>query len=263
MSKVVFSGCSFTAGAGWSQNSDQAEAKNYPGLWVNLCHSQIAQLKSLELLNYGQGGASNSEIFKNSVDAITTHNSGIKIMICQWTGMPRFSFKTKLELWDTSQELSKLVRERDKNQKYINDIIYRFRSLIHLQGEILKVVEYTNILQRLTKQLGIKLYHINGLCPWDNNYFVRLSNVLPESYTEFTKKEILNIKDRNDEDIFKLYELIHLEYDQVGGIDTSCWINLYNSMLSNIIDTNYDNQHPGNKSNQLYFQQVKQFLESQ
>ena len=56
--------------------------------------------------------------------------------------------------------------------------------------------------------------------------------------------------------------MIHNEYDQLGGIDPANWINLYDSMSANKIDVNYDNTHPGTQSNQYYFQQVKQFLES-
>ena len=262
MSKVVFTGCSFTAGNGWIKTDLTKEYKAYPNLWVNLCHNQIDQLKDFELLNCGQGGASNAEIFKNSVNAIATHNCNISIMFCEWTSMPRYKFRTGIELWATNQSLSPNSRGQDKNQTYINSVIDRFLTLIHLQDEIIKVIEYSNILSRLAKQLGIKLYHINGICPWDADYFTRLHDVMPEAYTEFTKKEILNINDRTDEDIFKLYNMIHDEYDQLGGIDPANWINLYDSMSANKIDVNYDNKHPGTQSNQYYFQQVKQFLES-
>jgi len=272
MKKVVFTGCSFTAGVGWSKiDPVNGFAKDYPGLWVNLCHHEISKLKKLELINAGIGGASNTEIFEVTVKEISNHND-IDVVICQWTAMPRYKFSLGLEAWPTSETInSRASRSKfDVNfsngtrwsRQYLNDLFDRFFILHHLHGEILKVVKYSNILKKLSKKFNIKLYFVNGLCTWDQHYFVRLNNALPEDYTSFTKKTILEIESRDDDDIFKLYKNIHDDYDQAGGIDPVDWINLYDSMEKNRIDTNYDNSHPGTQSNQLYFQLVKKFLES-
>ena len=275
MAKVVFSGCSFTAGNGWIdtdiEKSLQTECKEHPDLWVNLCYNQIPQLKKLDLINVAQGGISNTEIFKNTSKAIANHTNTIDTIFCQWTGMPRYNFDVGFELWPTSEGLQKNARSKFDvnlnkgdtwNRAYLNDLLDRLLVLHHLHGEIVKVVEYCNILQKLTKAFDINLYFINGLCPWDQDYFVRLNEVLPEQFTPFTKKEILNIDSRDDEDIFKLYKQLHNDYDDAGGIDPTKWINLYSSMALNKIDTNFDLSHPGIKSNQLYFQQLNTFFQS-
>jgi hypothetical protein len=275
MSKVVFTGCSFTSGVGWV-DVDPAMSKNIDdktnaNLWVNLCHTQIDQLKNLDLINYGQGGASNTEIFKNTVQAIAEHKNDTRLLFCQWTSMPRYSFRVGFELWSTDEGIQTDHRSKfdvvlnrgDRwDRKYLDDLLNRLLILHHLHGEIVKLVEYSSTLQKLARAFGIKIYFVNGLCPWDQNYFTRLYNALPEDYTAFTKKEILNIESRDDNDIQKLYTIMHDEYDQVGGIDPANWVNLYSSMGQNKIDVNYDNKHPGIKSNQHYFQQVKQFLQS-
>jgi hypothetical protein len=270
MKKIIFTGCSFTAGNGWNAGQE-VECKDFPGLWVNLCYNQILKLKELELINAGIGGASNTEIFQTTVKEISSYE-GIDTIFCQWTSMPRYRFKVGFELWHTDETLNPLGQPRQDidlsngtqwSREYLDDLLDRFLVLHHLHGEILKVVEYSNILKKLCKKFNIKLYFINGLCPWDQNYFVRLHDVLPESYTPFTKNQILDIESRNDNDIFKLYKILHDDYDKVGGIDPADWVNLYNSMKTNKMDTNHDNLHPGIKSNQLYFQQVKSFLENQ
>lgn len=280
MQKVIFTGCSYTAGNGWADTepakSMTIECKDDPRLWVNLCNTRIDQLINLEIVNLGKGGASNFEIFVNTVGAIGNFGTEIDTLFCQWTSMPRYNFDVGFELWPTREGLApegidrvKLTHDVNLNRgdswtrKYLDDLLDRFLVLHHLHGEIVKVVEYTNILKNLCKKIGIKLYFINGICPWDQNYFVKLAKALPEEYTPFTKKEILNIKSRDDKDIFKLYNIMHDNYDQVGGIDPTTWINLYDSMHNNKIDKNYDNVHPGIQSNQLYFQQVKNFLENQ
>lgn len=270
MSKVVFAGCSFTSGVGWS--NDKEDCKDYSGLWVNLCHQQIKQLQDLELVNVGVAGASNTEIFENTIGAIT--GTDVKFLFCQWTAMPRYNFTVGLELWNTNEQLHAGNNGRNKtginlnrgdsySREYLDDLLNRLLVLHHLHSEIVKVVKYSAIISRLCNQLSIQVAFINGLCPWDHNYFVRLIDALPESYTEFTKTEILNIKTRSDQDIFKLYEQLHNDYDTAGGINPSKWINLYNSMQHSKIDTNFDGYHPGTKSNINYFQQVNNFLNPQ
>ena len=276
MSKVIFTGCSFTAGTGWVDlppvDSAALEYKDYPNLWVNLCHRELSQIKDLDLVNLGQSGASNAEIFRNTVNAISEYQHNITVMFCQWTSMPRYRFSIGFELWNTNETIPVAGRQYGDinlsngtkwNRKYLDDLLDRLLVLHHAHNDIINVVIYSNILQRLAKSFAINLYFFNGLCPWDQDYFTRLNNVLPENYTPFTKNEILEINSRSDEDIFKLYNKLHNDYDNAGGIDPTQWINLYSSMSANQIDVNYDKKHPGTQSNQLYFDQIKKFLETQ
>lgn len=271
--KIVFAGCSFTAGNGWkdlpAENSRKTECKDSPHLWVNICHGGITRLRDLELINIGQGGASNSEIFQNAVRSISSLGNDIDIMFCQWTSVPRYNFNVGFELWGTSESINTDIRKHDINlnrgdhwpREYVKDLLDRLHVMHHLHWEIVKIVDYTNILSRLAKRIGFDIFFINGSCPWDKDYFVRLENVKPEQYTMFTKKEILNIDSRDDQDIFKLYNLAHDHYQEAGGIDDSKWINLYDSFRKNKIDTNYDLGHPGKQSNLRFFDVVRQKLD--
>lgn len=269
-SKVVFVGCSFTAGNGWmdlpAKESLRVECKDSPHLWVNICHKELSRLKDLELVNLGQRGASNTEIFQNAVRAISSM-SNIDIMFCQWTSAPRYNFKVGFELWDTSESLNNTgSRSHDINlnkgdhwpREYVKDLLDRLRVMHHLHWEILKIVDYSATLSRLSKQIGFDIFFINGLCPWDKNYFTKLENVDPESYTPFTKKEILNIESRDDRDIFKLYNLAHQHYQETGGINEIEWVNLYHSFLHNTTDVNFDLIHPGKQSNLNFYNIIKQ-----
>lgn len=266
--KLLFSGCSFTAGNGWvdtdTEESKRTDCKNSPHLWVNICHTRIDKFSRLDLINVAHGGASNTEIFQNTVREIVKHGNQIDTVFCQWTGMPRYNWNVGFELWNTSEGLLPgrthdiTVRQGDTwSRKYLNDLSDRLRVLHHLHWEILKVVDYSNIIYKLTKQLGIlNVFFVNGLCPWDNNYFIELDNVKPEMYTAFTKKEILDIDTRNDADILELYKLAHKQYQEAGGMTQLPWINLYNSLLTTQVDTNFDSNHPGEKSNILYYEMI-------
>lgn len=263
---VIFAGCSFTAGDGWT---DVDDPKSHPNLWVNLCHQNIPKFQNLALVNLSQGGASNTDIFEQAVSALTHYRGDSVVLLCQWTAMPRYQWQIGFELWDTKEHITtRDLDDHDVNlsdgtrypRKYINDIKSRFRAMHHLHWEILKVVKYSKILEDLAERLGSTVFFVNGLCPWDKHYFTKLENVLPEDYTEFTKKTILDIDSRSDQDIKKLYDLAHHHYTQAGGINQDLWINLYDSFRKTQSDFNFDGNHPGKQSNQLYSSVVENRL---
>ena len=272
MKKLLVSGCSFTAGHGWKycngdqEQSSRLECKTSPYLWVNLCHTKIEKFQNLELINIGVGGFSNTQIFENTIDSLIEHHTSIDTLIVQWTAMPRYTWRVGLELWDTSESLScdrkhkiQLSDGTVYSRKYLQDLTDRLIATHHLHWEILKLLKYATIINRYCDRFGISCVFVNGICPWDKNYFTKLDNVMPSDYTQFTQTEILNIKDRSDQDIFKLYAKIHSDYDQYP-IRHAQWINLYDSFRQNRLDTNYDGDHPGVDSNQLFFQMVNDFV---
>lgn len=271
MKKLLFSGCSYTAGNGFDQNNPLRAVKDSPHLWTNLFQQSALKYKNMEQVNIGVGGASNTEIFENTVKSLAEYGSDVDTMFCQWTSMPRYNFVAGFELWSTNVSFvmdEKITHDINLNngttwtRSYVNDLIDRLRVMHHLHWEILKVVNYTNIIKKLAVKLNINnVFFINGLCPWDENYFVELQNVLPNQYTNFTKKEILNIDSKDDQDIFKLYKLAHRHYQEAGGINENEWINLYNSYNSQQIDFNFDSKHPGIESNKLYVQLIKNRLD--
>lgn len=267
--KIIFTGCSFTAGDGWDPDDLLKADRDCPNLWTNLVHQSSNKFEKLEPINAGISGGSNTEIFEKTAEMISVHGSDISVLFCQWTAMPRYNFNVGFELWDTRESISLLKKTNDVNlnnntswpRAYINDLLDRLRTLHHLHWEILKVVRYSNIIKHLATKLGIgDVFFINGLCPWDKNYFTELHDVKPEQYTPFTKTEIINVDTRDDQDILKLYKLAHQNYQEAGGINERDWINLYDSFLSSRIDINFDKNHPGIKSNQFYSHTIQNRL---
>lgn len=275
MSKeVVFAGWSYTAGAGWSASAGQKSVlKEHPNLWVNLCHKNIQTLRAHTLVNLGQTGASNTEIFENVMHYMSARYKDIDTFFVQWTSAPRYNFNVGLELWDTSESMDgtqtrvhdvKLSDGTMWSRDYIRNLLDRLRVMHHLHWEILKIVKYTNIILSTAKALNIKnVFFINGICPWDKNYFVKLENTTPDHYTDFTKNTILQIDTRSDSDIQQLYHQIHSQYNELGGLNENHWINLYGSFYNQTTDTNYDNLHPGTQSNQLFYQIISNWLNKQ
>jgi hypothetical protein len=258
LSITLFTGCSYTAGNGFSKEKDQ------PELWVNLLHKNT-KLNNTQLLNASRGGRSNAGIFQDTVYNLTNY-ADIKTAFVCFTDMPRYELSVGLELYGTDQAIIPNLQYIERNlndvtysKDYLHKVFDRFVALAHLHYEILNLVYYINSLVKLAKLTKTKIYFINAICPWDKDYFVKLNHVLPYEYTNFTRK-IINVDNRSDDEIYKIYDKIHLEYNQAGGIQCPYWINLYDSMRKNKIDVNDDGVHPGIQSNYYYYKQFSEII---
>jgi hypothetical protein len=262
MDITLFSGCSYTTGFGFELE------QNDPKFWVNLLHKDVNILQNTELVNCGKSGASNDQIFANSVDHILKYNT--KFVFVQWTSYPRYQFNVGLETYETKVLFianSPTLHTDDKlglndityTKTYLNTLRDRVITLNHPHYEILKIVKYVNVLINLCKLKKCSIFFINGICDWDCDFFIKKENTLPYEYTSYTKK-IINIDNRDDNQIYALYNKIHNEYNRLGGMQESNWLNLYNSLAKNKIDVNDDKIHPGYKSNQKYFELLSQAL---
>ena len=277
--KVVFVGCSFTTGHGLDPDGTN-DCPTNPDLWVNLCHKNIKSISDLELINAGQTGASNADIFINAVEQLSMYP--IKYLICQWTSYPRHKFKADFELWSDpySRSLCKTPIHKKNSTyqddsirlngaeiipgEYIEDIKNRLLVLHHHHHEICHLIKYINILHKICDDNKVQLLHINGLCHWDQDFFIRVikDGCMPEDYTNYTKKEIIRLDYRTDEDAHLLYHHAHNDYDSLGGIHSDCWVNLYNSFGKNRQDLANDKLHPGKISNFAYFEMVKNYFDN-
>ena len=255
---VLFTGCSYTAGEGWPEQKQDLH------LWVNILHKQL--WPTHKIINLGISGNNNQGIFQSTIEQLTKQD--IDVAIVQWTCFPRYMFDIGFELYSTKLNVypNKVPCEFNLNSKqisksYVKDFINKLLYLHHEQPEIVQLIKYVNCLIDLARITKTKIYFVNGICPWDNNFFVRKQNVLPEGYTDFTK-QLLNVKNRNDEEILKLYNLMHNQYSNAGTIQKQYWLNLYNSLQQNRIDTNNDNKHPGTISNQNYAQMLADSIQN-
>jgi len=247
----LFTGCSYTAGAGFDLE------KNQPELWVNLLHSENEFLNKTQLVNAGQNGRSNANIFLDTVEYIT-HNDKVDYAFVEWTSWPRYELLLGVETYTTKQLMS---LNCEPNDHYINNVTYtkgylkkvrdRFVSLDHPHNEIINIIKYTTTLIKLCQLKDVKIFFINGLCQWDLNFFDRIVPKVPSDLSNYTQKILLS-DNRDDEEVFNLYNKIHNEYENAGTINSKHWLNLYKSMEQMTIDTNNDNRHPGIKSNKIF-----------
>jgi hypothetical protein len=269
MSKLVVVGCSGSAGTGFNPADILADCPESSYLWVNLLHKNVDRLKNYTLINLAVGGQSNSDIFESAVSAIANHlNEQTSELWCQWTSLHRFRADAGFELYPTHFSFTKNPKYEVRTNQFVltknflKKFSTEFRAIIHPHREICKILKYVDIINQLCQQKKIKVYHINGGCPWDVGYFEKLSgpDITPNDYTSYTKEQILFTDNRNDTEIFDLYNKLHNEYQPLISKQKQTWLNLDTSLLSQKIDYNYDNVHPGIKSNQLFFNFLKPLL---
>ena len=252
---VIFTGCSYTAGTGLPLKSQD------PDLWVNQLHNQLRWLKDLPVLNYGQGGATNQDIFHLSVQAVTENQC--KFLFVAWTDLLRYYISPGVETWSTTQFWSPNSPVDDigvnpevvYSASYLENIKNRFFDLHHIHYEIVKVLTYTFTLQQLCNRLGVQVYFINALLPWDNKYFDQVtSNRRQPSDTTKLTQQSLNVDSRSDQEFFELYDRIHQDYKSTQALPAhSKWLNLYKSYREYFcLDRGLDNLHPGPISNQAF-----------
>jgi hypothetical protein len=259
MKYTLFAGCSYTAGAGFELE------KNEPNLWANqLYHKYFSHTTQL---NVSRGGRSNAGIFQDTIKALLTYP--VEYAIVEWTSVPRYELELGFETYPTRQCFvpntqcrDHLLNDINYTGAYLTSISERFTALAHDCYEISNLIDYVNTIVNLSQLTKTKVFFINGLCPWDYNFFNKKESVLPSEYTAYTQK-ILNTSSRDDFEVFQLYNTMHDNFMNLGGIHESLWLNLYSSMLANKIDVNNDNVHPGIKSNDLYFELFSELLTNQ
>lgn len=250
MDHTLFAGCSYTAGTGFEEGAAD------PRLWVNILHRDHPVLSKTKLLNVSQGGRSNAGIFADAVYHML--HSKCSHAFVAWTSVPRYEMDLGLETYSTKQVFLPNGTTRDHHlntitytKKYLANIRDRFTTLAHPHYEISELVYYINSLICISEHTKTRLFFINALCPWDQDFFKRLHSTLPDQYTEYTKN-LISVDTRDDCEVFKIYAKMHDAYESQGGIHQHKWLNLYSSMKSQLIDTNSDGMHPGEQSNKLY-----------
>jgi hypothetical protein len=252
MTYTVFAGCSYTEGDGLVNGPADEN------LWVNILHNSHPVLSNTKILNVGESGASNSIIFKNAINAISTVEC--KYLFVSWTELLRLYVNPVIETYPTGTLFSYNSKFHDVNlhngisysASYIENIKNRLFDLLCPHYNIVELIKYTLVLQNLCEKLKIQVFFINALATeWDKDYFLHIidSTRTPRQTTSFTQK-LLNADTRNDDEYFKIYDKIHAEYK---GILNCNWLNLYECYRKHFyLDKALDNLHPGIKSNRAF-----------
>ena len=263
MTKVLFSGCSYTSGAGLDLGSQN------PLHYTNVLSKEIFG-DSVSIHNIGVDGYSNLRIFLDTCMALSTTHYDCAFV--GWTSYPRYYLHIGLEEYECRRMFmpndSPMIAHNGNDlifsAKFLNTLRDNLMLISNAHYDILDIVRYVNILKSLAESKNVKIYFLNNICHWDHGYFTQVqSSITPCQLTDYTKK-ILNTNNRDDSEIEILYKKIHNDYRSCGSIQELSWLNLYDSMSSFIskFDVGNDNIHPGPLTHQYYGKFLAKKLQS-
>ena len=247
----AFTGCSTAAGIGLDLGH------NDPGLWCNILHQNHPLLKDLKVVNSSVDGATNLEIFKQSVELLAL--SQPKFMFVGWTEPYRIKTNPGIETYKTGIYMAPNSIHSDVTLNhctypadYIANVKHRFFDLQNIHYIYLEILDYCRILRTQAELMGTKIYFVNWNFEWDDDYFdhINSNDRTPNQLTKFTQK-LLHANNRDDKEIFELYDRMHQEYDKTQGLIN--WLNLYDGFNSKYyIDFGNDGVHPGYASHRKF-----------
>jgi hypothetical protein len=246
MKKLCFNGCSFTVGEGF--DVDQREFHIYDRL--------VCKNLAYQHTNIAKSGSSNYEIFMRSARAMLDDHD---ILFVQWSALNRIWFypgpDTEYFVNDGCAEF----RYRDiylapkAKAKFEETLLL----LNHDYHNIIALIDYCSILDRLAERHGKIVIYINGLVPWTDDLSRPLGKDLGQELSKYTK-EILDFDDRDDDAIFLFLNDLRAKF---ASLDQSRWINLFESFQKFAVDIAPHGHHPGIQSHEIMADKILQYLE--
>jgi hypothetical protein len=212
-----------------------------------------------KLKNLSSCGNNNASIFIESLNEILYHTPDT--LFVQWTGLNRHALyplpgiRVPMNL-DIKSELHYL--DFSFNKERIQQFVSDFLILNHDYHNILLLINYCKILETVSAgRCGIVF--INGLVPWTDE--IQHIESLKDPHSCFSKytKELLSVELLPDAEIQKFFMRMSLG---LAELNKSTWVNMFDSLSKNSIDTGTDHQHPGPLSHKHYADQIIKHLES-
>ena len=231
--------------------------------WCNI-FSRDAFGADVDVMNISEESYSNERIFITTLAEL--NRTSYDYVFVGITGLHRYWFHPGLETYDTTFRivphtatltdiptitLNDFQWPSKKLRKLANDIIL----LDHPHHTLKNVCTYINTLLTHGSTIGTNIKFVNTLLPIDQNYFKRLKEFKPNDLTPYTQS-LLNVTNRDDDEIYELYNKMHDHYEECGGIRQDHWLNLYDSFYSQKIDLGTDGIHPGIKSHMAFAKNI-------
>lgn len=244
--RVCFTGCSFTAGAGF----DEADRDQF--IYDRLLSRELGWQSQ----NLAQPGNSNYRIFIQSLEAITSGQ--FDWVMTQWSAVNRLWLSPAPNIWHPVPNKPadfhhKNLKISKSNIEFFNDMVL---LLNHDYQNILDLVDYSNVLGVMAKQHRITHVNINGLIPWQSDLVLPFGTNLAEEFSHYTK-QLLDFSNRPDAELKKLFGVLQ---KKVLSLDQSTWVNLFDSFKDNTVDLGPQGHHPGPISHQWMAQRIRAYL---
>lgn len=236
---LLIAGCSFSSGWGFQDNTQT---------WAH----KISQKLGMSLHNVAQTAASNQDIF---LSVLKNQQQDHDLRLVQWTALNRITVSPSPVNPRVVMSYHNLYLQQslpDFGSQEIKTFVQILTTLNQDWKHFFDLVDMIEILQK-----DPLLYFVNGLLPWDADFFARDWSIPLTTTNRFL--EFLLQMDQFDD--WQLQELLTKVMQARNRIDQTRWINLTNSWDSSKLDTvSASDLHPGPLSQTHYADQVYDFI---
>jgi hypothetical protein len=249
--KACFVGCSFTVGEGF--NKDQRDAHIYDRL--------VSRHFGFSSDNLAKGGWGNYKIFMQAVNSIV--NQKYDIVFVQWSDMNRIWLSPGPEEWFATND------DSDQSFRYHNiyisakdklNFIDTVKVLNHDYQNIVDLIDYTKILNQLADTNNVKIAHINGLVPWQDDLLNLLDRTDLEKFFSDYTKSMLSFDSKPEHEVCYYFNKLQNKFNE---LDRTRWVNLFDSFLLDTVDTGPLGHHPGERSHKIMADKIINYLDKE
>lgn len=243
--KVCFNGCSLTVGEGFPV--DHRDEFIYDRI--------VSKKFNFDSKNIAIGGSSNYKIFMRSADAIISGK--YDLVVTQWSALNRLWLHpgpdVNFFVNDTrcpDFEYRDLYLTKRQKETFTNTLLV----MNHDYQNILDLVDYCAILKRISGPTT--LIFINGLVPWTDDLAMPLGTDLSKTLSTYSKN-LVDFNNREDLEIVEIFKKLQTKFAE---LDTSLWVNVFDSFMGNVVDQGPEGHHPGPVSHKWMASQLENYL---
>jgi hypothetical protein len=246
--KVLIVGCSLSSGFLFEHGQNDQE------LW---CHKLIKEtIEHAEVTNLSGLGRNNDWIFSQT--ALEIVKNKYDLVLVQWTEWLRFNIHVGLEPYQTLHLLNKnshdihLVNDIKVSNRWLSKIGDNLPAISNPHWNLLNQVKWSNILIGMQEKIHkSKIAFVSPSLNIPIDYFQKKNFKFPSELSKF-EQDMLSVHLRSDKEIIKLYDMIHQDYQEVGGFPSEYWLTPLNEGLrENSVDYLNDGLHLGPETHTL------------
>lgn len=244
---ICYNGCSFTWGDGFTD--EQKPLYTFDHLVSNKLNAYRE--------NIARKGSSNYTIFMRSLQAL--EKNSCDILVVQWSAVHRAWLSPGPDAFLFINDHIKrgyTYRDIHISKSNLEHFKKTFQLLNHDYQNLLDLCDYVSALDTIAQSKQIKIVHVNGLLPWRKDLVSFNEDDLASTLDTYTK-DILDFDNRDDEEILFYLKKLH---SRVTAINSSNWVNQFDSWYENTVDKGPLGHHPGIQSHHWMAQKVIEHL---
>lgn len=211
---IYFNGCSITKGAGFEQETQD------PRIYPNLVTDRA--------INGAQSGNSNLKIFSSTARAIIDNLADIYVV--QWSALHRHW------LYPTPDSGIYIGSSHKSSDVFVTE----FQLRNHDYYNILQLIDFTLILEKLAQLSRSSIVFVNGLVNWKND--------LDWMYTL--------VSDAKSDHQYYVENL----QNNMELVNWDLWVNPWHDMQSNKLDSAPLDNHPGPKTHRQIADKIVEYI---